>query len=154
VIVKKYVFFGKLLFVGQDMHRVPVALLSQSGLSWLSPLSACISVLLTWEVNKGDKLSTSSLLTSRQSELKENDRCLTANSSGPASKKEIAVFVGIYNCALGAADSICNEGLLENGIPKVDTLGLSQLNTICVLDDSETTWHNTNAHSSGTAGIR
>jgi len=52
-------------------------------------------------------------------------------------QEEIGVCVGIQNCALGAADSVCDEGLLENGIPEFNSVGLSQHITIRVLDDSE-----------------
>ena len=52
-------------------------------------------------------------------------------------QEEIGVCVGIQNCALSAADPVCDEGLLENGIPKFNTLGLRQHITIRVLDDSE-----------------
>jgi hypothetical protein len=56
---------------------------------------------------------------------------------GTGTQEDIAIFVGIQNCALGAADSVRNLGLLENGIPKFNSFGLSQLNTIRALDDSE-----------------
>ena len=52
-------------------------------------------------------------------------------------QEEIAVCLGIQNRALGAADSVCNEGLLENGIPKFKSIGSSQLNTIRVLGGLE-----------------
>ena len=80
------------------MHRV--ALLPQSGLSWLNPLSAIYPYYSPGRSTK-ERSSTSFPLISRQIELEENDRCLSSNSSGLASKKKSLSLLG-FRTALWA----------------------------------------------------
>jgi hypothetical protein len=90
----------------------------------------------TWEVNEGQVIHVFPTdLKADRVERKGQLPLLQVLRRGV--QEEIAVGIGIENRALSAANSVCDERIVKDGIAKFDLLGLGQLNTVLVFYNSE-----------------
>jgi len=85
----------------------------------------------TWEINEGQVIHVFSTdLEADRVERKGQFLLLQVLRTGV--QEEIAVGIGIEDRALSAANSVCDERLVEDGIAKFDFVGLGQLSTVLV----------------------